>query len=65
MFGAFIVFAGAVSLVATYIYIVNRLLRSDENWNESSHPVALVSPERPATLVRQARTAALLTPNRV
>ena len=36
MFGAVIVFAVVVAIVATYIFIVNRLLRSDENWSESN-----------------------------
>jgi hypothetical protein len=47
MIGNIIVFAVATSLVATYMLIVNRLLRSDENWNEravqqtpSQHPTA-------------------------
>lgn len=36
MFGAVIVFAVVVAIVATYILVVNRLLRSDENWSESN-----------------------------
>jgi hypothetical protein len=36
MIGPTIVFAIAVALVASYIFLVNRLLRSDENWSESN-----------------------------
>ena len=36
MIGPTIVFLCAVSLVATYMFIVNRLLRTDENWSESN-----------------------------
>jgi len=31
------VFGVAVAIVATYIFTVNRLLRSDEHWNEAGH----------------------------
>lgn len=44
MIGPVIVFASAVALVATYIFTVNRLLRSDEHWNETNH--AAVTPDR-------------------
>jgi hypothetical protein len=56
MFGPIIVFVVAVSLVATYIFIVNRLLRSDEHWNEKSLVLAPVSQERPATASAPARS---------
>ena len=36
MFGPILVFAAAVALVATYIFTVNRLLRTDEHWSESN-----------------------------
>ena len=36
MIGPTIVFAIAVALVASYILLVNRLLRTDENWSESN-----------------------------
>jgi hypothetical protein len=36
MIAYLIVFAAAVAVVVTYMLIVNRFLRSDENWNESS-----------------------------
>jgi hypothetical protein len=42
MFGATIVFICAVAIVATYIFIVNRFLRSDEHWNENAASVATV-----------------------
>jgi len=36
MIGPTIIFLCAVSLVATYMSIVNHLLRTDENWPESN-----------------------------
>lgn len=36
MFGPILVFAVAVALVATYMFTVNRLLRTDEHWSESN-----------------------------
>ena len=36
MFGAILVFAFVVALVATYIFTINRLLRTDEHWSESN-----------------------------
>ena len=36
MIGPTIVFLCAASLVAAYIFMVNRLLRIDENWSESN-----------------------------
>ena len=36
MIGPTIVFLGVVSLVAAYIFTVNRWLRTDENWAESN-----------------------------
>jgi hypothetical protein len=61
MFGSILVFTVAVALVATYIFIVNRLLRSDEHWNEAGHvrvpltngvPAIVTAPDhRPAFLV--------------
>jgi hypothetical protein len=36
MIGPTIVFLCAVSLVASYIFMVNRMLRTDENWSESN-----------------------------
>ena len=36
MFGAILVFVVAVALVATYMFTVNRLLRTDEHWSESN-----------------------------
>jgi hypothetical protein len=36
MIGPTIVFAIAVALVAGYIFLVNRSLRTDENWSESN-----------------------------
>jgi hypothetical protein len=63
MFGPIIVFAVAVALVATYILIVNRLLCSDEHWNENSQALAPVSRARAAVVTTQTRSPALLTPN--
>jgi len=42
MIGAILVFVVAVALVATYIFAVNRFLRTDEHWSESNQmkPVA-------------------------
>jgi hypothetical protein len=57
MFGPIIVFAVAVALVATYIFIVNRFLRSDEHWNENSLLLAPVSRERPTTASAPARSS--------
>jgi hypothetical protein len=57
MFGPIIVFAVAVALVATYIFIVNRFLRSDEHWNENSLVLAPVSRERPTTAIAPARSS--------
>src|SRR5947207_15146387 len=61
MFTSIIVFAAAVALVATYIFIVNRFLRSDENWNENSQLVA--AEIRPRVAVPQTRRPSVLTPN--
>jgi hypothetical protein len=36
MIGTFIVFVVVLALVASYILIVNRMLRSDEHWNEKA-----------------------------
>ena len=36
MIGETIVFMCAVSLVTSYLLIVNRLLRTDEHWSEST-----------------------------
>jgi hypothetical protein len=36
MIGPTIVFLFAAGLVAAYILIVNRMLRTDENWSESN-----------------------------
>jgi hypothetical protein len=65
MLGPIIIFALAVAIVATYIFIVNRFLRSDEHWNENSRPLAPVSRQRPVTLTVVAQTrSSTLTPNR-
>jgi hypothetical protein len=63
MFGSIIVFAVAVMLVATYIFIVNRFLRSDEHWNEDSPSVAPVNRERATAATTQTRGPASFTPN--
>ena len=34
MIGAYIVFGVAVAIVVSYIFTVNRFLRSDKNWTE-------------------------------
>jgi len=66
MFGPILVFALAVAIVATYIFIINRFLRSDEHWNENSQPLAPATRERPVTItiVPENRGSASLTPNR-
>ena len=35
MVGSLIIFAVAVALVTTYMIAANRMLRSDEHWNEN------------------------------
>jgi len=67
MIGAIFVFAVAVAIVATYIFIVNRFLRSDEHWNENSQPLAPAVRQRPVTLtiVPPTRGSASFNPNRV
>ena len=50
MIGPTIVFAIAVALVASYIFLVNRLLRTDANWSESN--MAKAEPKREAPLGR-------------
>jgi hypothetical protein len=51
MLGNIIVFAVAVSLVATYIFIVNRFLRSDKHWNENGALDTSAPRERKANAV--------------
>jgi hypothetical protein len=55
MFGPIIIFICAVAIVATYIFIVNRLLRSDEHWNENAASLAT------APRVRETKAAATET----
>ena len=65
MLGSILIFALAVAIVATYIVIVNRFLRSDEHWIENSQPLAPVSRQRPVTLTVVAQTRrSTLAPNR-
>jgi hypothetical protein len=45
MIGPTIVFLCAVSLIATYMSIVNHLLRTDENWSESNQIKPSAKPE--------------------
>ena len=60
MFGTTLIFVVAVALVATYILIVNRMLRSDEHWNESDQLLTPASRQHATVVVTPtARTAAL------
>lgn len=54
MIGATIVFIVAVSLVATYMLLVNRNLRQDEHWAEMDLPKSepTVVPVRVGTLAK-------------
>ncbi len=63
MFASIIVFAGATSVVLTYIFIVNRFLRSDEHWNESNQLLAPATCERTAEGSKRAAGPTGLTPN--
>ena len=63
MFASIIVFAGATSVVVTYILIVNRFLRSDEHWNESDQLLAPARSERLAEASKRATGPTGLTPN--
>ncbi len=47
MIGSYIVFLVIAAMLATYMTIVNRMLRSDEFWSESTplQPVAATPPE--------------------
>lgn len=63
MFASILIFAVAVAIVATYILVVNLMLRSDEHWNENDQQLAPVSVQRPAATLTQTRRPAPLTPN--
>ena len=57
MFGAIVVFAVVVALVATYIFTVNRLLRTDEHWSESNQVKPATKPAASAQYVVTASPA--------
>ena len=64
MFGPILVFAVAVSIVVTYMLIVNRFLRSDRHWNEAGHDFA-PSCSEPAPATATVAGPAFLTPKHI
>jgi len=63
MFAYILVFVAAVAVVATYLLIINRFLRSDDHWNEDGQPVAPANRQRTASTSTQTRGTASFTPN--
>ena len=55
MIGATIVFLFAAGLVTAYILLVNRMLRTDENWSESNQLAPAPAPMPQASATAPAR----------
>jgi hypothetical protein len=66
MLAPILIFVLAVAIVATYILVVNRFLRSDEHWNENGQALAPATKASPVsiTLVAPARGRESFKPER-